>query len=173
MEIKTRKGQIASGITWFVGFIIIFFIIILFSSFSILLAGQKNVFEKSLEFEKSGDLILALNFENFVRENEELPEKDESLWQKKVREFVKEKAIDSELKSSEILRVNCWAGIYYFENKENKFENSEDFKGYKLVFDKREGTGRFGTEPCNPSEPENFFVEFVYPDKKIALCIER
>ena len=47
----------------------------------------------------------------------------------------------------------------------------EEYNGYELVIDKREGMGgRFGTEPCDSTRTENCFSEVIYTDKKIAMC---
>jgi len=67
IKMMNKKSQIGSTLTWFVAFIIIFFIILLFITSSIIIAGQREVNQITLQkydsstVELQRDLIRLLN----------------------------------------------------------------------------------------------------------------
>ncbi len=103
-----KKGQVSEGLSWFVGFIIIFFIMFLFVSASLILAGKKEIpvigeGRGSIDIEESVGRIVEL--ENlFAFLSSEIEIKDESITVKelafRVEEGkIKDKELEQEMKN--------------------------------------------------------------------------
>lgn len=60
-RIESRKAQIGTTLTWFIGFLIIFFVMILFVTSTVILAASRGVSQKTVEKYNSENLELERN----------------------------------------------------------------------------------------------------------------
>ncbi len=139
--IKSKYGQIGAGITWFVAFLIIFFIIILFISASLFLAGRKNVpvlgeGQGNIEIDKeSGDIVSAEMLSSILEtKSNEVALKNTILKWEKARADEKD-AIKNEIEISlkEILELyqNCQY-IFYIDSWVNLEKDAAGARGNYL-----------------------------------------
>ncbi|MBU1136401.1 MAG: hypothetical protein KJ559_02740 [Nanoarchaeota archaeon] len=176
-----KKTQIASGLTWFVGFLIIFFIMFLFVSGSLILAGQRKVKQGLVIREiSSQDLILTKQLVSFL---------ETEVGKEKIKDIIKEDKLDEYKKEAEkfvdiyfpagqdMTYRRVWLRIYNEDEKIGQYPSGIKYQTYGVW----RGGSSPSNEPCNPVGVKksvfkdiisSFSYVHIFPNKKIALCLE-
>jgi hypothetical protein len=182
IRIKNKKAQVGSTLTWFVGFLVIFFIMLLFLAGTTLLAAQKESGKKEPEKYDSKVLDLNRNLIHFLKEShpegtnyEILSEvdswdnKDEGIkrFEAEAQKFMKENNLTVTGKGFFSLdQERTWLRVYKTGAKIN--DNSENSL-YNLRY------GYISDGDCSPQNGKEaiLITLFIFPDKEIVLCIDQ
>jgi hypothetical protein len=176
-----KRAQIGETMTWFVAFVVIFFIMVLFVSFSITLAGKRSI--SKAEIGSSPNILIGPSEEFIGFLNGKIDFKGKIVSMKELVIFEGEDALEKQILFGKSAKE-------FLSSISSKIKNGEDYacvKSWVRVFDistQVDAGGQiFSLLNVDSNDPscrdstlcsankENTF-SYISSNKKIALCLE-